>query len=85
MKLDLIGEEQIKKYMESSNKYFIVNIISKRARALIEGEKPLVDPAGAIRPSEIALKELANGKLKVTPKTTRNKMVDIVRKVSEHS
>jgi len=85
MKLDLIGEELVKKYMESSNKYFIVNIISKRARALIDGEKPLVDTASAIRPGEIALKELANGKLKVTPKTTRNKMVDIVRKVSEHS
>jgi len=85
LKLELSGDELVNRYTSQMDKYFLVNIISKRARALVDGEKPLVDPAGATRPSEIATKELISGKLRVSPKATRNKMVDIVREVTERS
>jgi DNA-directed RNA polymerase subunit K/omega len=85
LRLELTGDELVKHYNEQLDRYFIVNIISKRARALVDGEKPLVDPAGTIRLSEVAVRELVSGKLKVVPKATRNKLVDIVREVTERS
>lgn len=85
MKWEMSGDELVNKYAQNLEKYFMVNIIAKRARALVDGEKPEVDPSGTIRPSEIALRELTSGKLKVTPKASRNKLVDIVREVSERS
>ncbi|HOE62498.1 MAG TPA: DNA-directed RNA polymerase subunit omega [Candidatus Sumerlaeota bacterium] len=83
--LEMDGEELLSRFNQNTDKYFLVNIIAKRARDLVDGEKPQVDPSGTIRPSEIALRELTNAKLKVTPKAGRNKLVDIVREVSERS
>jgi len=78
---DFIREE----YKHKRLNYLMVNVIAKRARSLVDGEKPLVDPHGAFRPSEIAVKELKAAKLSVSPKTKKNKLVDIVRVVSESS
>jgi DNA-directed RNA polymerase subunit K/omega len=83
MKLE--GQELLDNYMKELTRYFIINVISRRARALVDGEKPLVDPQGSTRPSELAGKELEAGKLKVSPKATRNKLVDIIREVTDRS
>jgi len=79
------GEELVDNYKKGFNRYFMINVISRRARALVDGEKPMVDSQGSLRPSELAVKELAAGKLKVIPKATRNKLVDIVREVTDRS
>jgi len=83
MKLE--GQELVDNYNKGLTRYFLINVISRRARALVDGEKPVVDPQGSLRPSEMAMKELTAGKLKVIPKAVRNKLVDIVREVTDHS
>ena len=79
------GEDLIQSYENKDDKYYLVNIIAKRARQIKDGERPVVDPGATVRPSEIALKEMLDGKLKVSAKGKPNKMVDIVREVSDRS
>ena len=83
MKMD--NEELKDNFDKKIRKYFLVNVIAKRARALIDGERPLVDIHENLRPSEIAIKEIREGKIKVLPKAVRNKLVDIVREVTDRS
>ncbi|MBN1901337.1 DNA-directed RNA polymerase subunit omega [Candidatus Sumerlaeota bacterium] len=83
MKLE--PNEIVERYQNDLNKYFMINVIARRSRALVDGDKPMVDPQGAIRPNEIATRELLAGKLRTSPKTTRNKLVDIVREVTDRS
>jgi DNA-directed RNA polymerase subunit K/omega len=83
MKLE--PKELEERYYNDLNKYFLINVIARRSRALVDGEKPMVDPQGAIRPNEVAVRELISGKLRVSPKATRNKLVDIVREVTDRS
>jgi len=83
MKLE--GQELVDTFNTNLNKYFLINVIAKRSRSIVDGERPTVDPQGSIRPSETALKELLAGKLRVTPKTQRNKLVDIIREVTDRS
>jgi DNA-directed RNA polymerase subunit K/omega len=79
------GQELVDNYKKGLSRYFMINVISRRARTLLDGEKPMVDPQGSVRPGEVALMELAAGKLKVSPKATKNKLVDIVREITDHS
>lgn len=83
MKLE--PQELLDRYQKEQNKYFLINVIARRSRALVDGEKPMIDPEGEIRPNEVAVKEMSAGKLRTTPKIARNKLVDIVREVTDRS
>ena len=76
-------DELIKMFQNNEEKYLLVNVISKRAREIIDGERPMVDANQDASPSEIAIKELLAGKIKVHPKKVRNKLVDIVQEVTD--
>lgn len=63
----------------NDGKYFIVNVIAKRAKDINLGNKPLVDtddPTGECYPYAVA--EIAQNKLKVVPKKAPNKLVDLI-------
>lgn len=78
-------DELIKMFQNNEDKYLLVNVISRRAREIIDGERPMVDVNQDASPSEIAIKELLAGKIKVFPKKIRNKLVDIVQEVTDRS
>ncbi|HEY2625645.1 MAG TPA: DNA-directed RNA polymerase subunit omega [Candidatus Udaeobacter sp.] len=46
-----------------SNQQILVNMVSRRVRQLLLGHRPLVEYAPGLRESDIALTEIANGKL----------------------
>ena len=46
-----------------SNQQILVNMVSRRVRQLLLGHRPLVECAPGLRESDIALTEIANGKL----------------------
>jgi DNA-directed RNA polymerase subunit omega len=48
------------------NQQLLVNIVSKRVRQLTDGFRPLVDAGPRMGFADIALKELAEGRLKVS-------------------
>ena len=48
------------------NQQLLVNIVSKRVRQLTDGFRPLVEVGPRMGFADIALKELAEGRLKVT-------------------
>jgi DNA-directed RNA polymerase subunit K/omega len=83
MKLE--PKELIERYQNELSKYLLINVIARRSRALVDGEKPMIDFQGAFEPNEVAIKELSAGKLRTSPKATRNKLVDIVREVTDRS
>lgn len=78
-------QDLIQDFEAGQNKYLMINVISRRSRALVDGEKPMIDPQGSTRPNEVAVQELSAGKLRVTPKVVRNKLIDIVREVTDRS
>lgn len=45
------------------NKQILVNMVSRRVRQLTLGHRPLVEYAPGLREADIALTEIANGKL----------------------
>jgi DNA-directed RNA polymerase subunit omega len=47
------------------NKYTLVTLASKRARQLIEGEKPLID-IGSSKPVTVAINEISLGAITYT-------------------
>ncbi len=46
-----------------TNKQILVNVVSRRVRQLLLGSRPLVEYAPGLREADIALTEIANGKL----------------------
>ena len=46
-----------------TNQQILVNMVSRRVRQLTLGHRPLVEYAPGLRESDIALTEIANGKL----------------------
>ncbi len=48
-----------------SSRYSIVMATSHRARQIVDGDKPLVDDAGARKPLSIAVEEVYEGKVKI--------------------
>lgn len=46
-----------------TNKQILVNMVSRRVRQLLLGHRPLVQYAPGLREADIALTEIANGKL----------------------
>jgi DNA-directed RNA polymerase subunit omega len=46
-----------------TNKQILVNMVSRRVRQLLLGHRPLVEYAPGLREADIALTEIANGKL----------------------
>jgi DNA-directed RNA polymerase subunit K/omega len=46
-----------------SNQQVLVNMVSRRVRHLLLGHRPLVEYVPGLRESDIALTEIANGKL----------------------
>jgi DNA-directed RNA polymerase subunit omega len=59
MKADLI--EAASKII--TNQQILVNMVSRRVRQLSLGHRPLVEHAPGLREADIALTEIANGKL----------------------
>jgi len=59
MKADLI--EAASKVI--TNQQILVNMVSRRVRQLSLGHRPLVEHAPGLREADIALTEIANGKL----------------------
>jgi len=60
-------------------RYLLVNVIMKRSRALYGGAKPLVktdDPSDA---GDVAFQEIANDRVKVTPRKAPPKLVDLAK------
>lgn len=66
---------------QNEHRFFLVNVLAKRCRALIGGDKPLIKIANlqVKDPTYIALEELKKGKLSVQeqekeePKRTKSK------------
>ena len=83
--MEIKPSELAEKYKQHTDRYLLVNVVSKRARALVEGERPVIDTDGSSRPSEIAVKELAAGKLRVKSRKSPNKLVDIVSEVTDRT
>jgi len=46
-----------------TNKQILVNVVSRRVRQLLLGHRPLVEYAPGLREADIALTEIAHGKL----------------------
>ena len=46
-----------------TNQQILVNMVSRRVRQLTLGHRPLVEHAPGVREADIALTEIANGKL----------------------
>ena len=46
-----------------SNQQILVNMVSRRVRQLLLGHRPLVEHVPGLREADIALTEIANGKL----------------------
>jgi DNA-directed RNA polymerase subunit omega len=46
-----------------TNQQILVNMVSRRVRQLLLGHRPLVEHAPGLREADIALTEIANGKL----------------------
>jgi DNA-directed RNA polymerase subunit K/omega len=46
-----------------TNKQILVNVVSRRVRQLLLGHRPLVEYAPGLREADIALTEIASGKL----------------------
>ncbi|MDO5707727.1 MAG: DNA-directed RNA polymerase subunit omega [Andreesenia angusta] len=54
-----LSNEEILKHIDS--KYSFVTVISKRARQILEGDSPLIEPDEEQKAISIALKELTEG------------------------
>jgi DNA-directed RNA polymerase subunit omega len=52
------------------NQQTLVNVVSKRVRQLTQGHRPMVETTLRMGFSDIALKEIIEGKLKFEPPTT---------------
>jgi DNA-directed RNA polymerase omega subunit len=59
-------------------KYFLVNVLAKRSKALHSGEKARVKVENGREPDNIAIEEISQDKLKVTPKKHTPKMINII-------
>lgn len=65
-------------YKQRKGKYSLVNVIAKRARALNTGSKPMVELDHPTDPTNVAIKEVMEDKLKTIPKKHSTKLVDII-------
>lgn len=55
-----------------ANQQILVNMVSRRVRQLTLGHRPLVEHAPGLREADIALTEIANGKLTFESTFSRN-------------
>jgi len=55
-----------------TNQQILVNMVSRRVRQLTLGHRPLVEHAPGLREADIALTEIANGKLTFESTFVRN-------------
>ncbi len=69
-------------YKRKKGRYLLVNIISKRARALNTGSKPMVELDHPTDPTTVAIKEIMEDKLKTIPKKHSTKLVDVISRSS---
>jgi len=60
-------DELIKK---TGNRYYLTTIVAKRSKQLNQGAKPLVETQPTTKPLLIALKEVAEDKIKWSKETT---------------
>jgi DNA-directed RNA polymerase subunit omega len=53
------------------NSMVLINVVSRRVRQINQGHRPLVSDADRLNPMDVALKEIAEGKVKfeVEPET----------------
>ncbi len=57
---------------EGRRKYFLINVMARRARALAQGARPAVPyQEGASEPIQTAIDEMLAGKLAATAKDTK--------------
>lgn len=74
------GFQKVEDLMKNGEgKYFVVNVIAKRAKDINANSKPAInvdDPLGECYPYATA--ELEKGKLVVTSKKIINKLVDVI-------
>ena len=59
-----------------TNQQILVNMVSRRVRQLTLGHRPLVEHAPGLREADIALTEIANGKLTCESTFVRNGTAD---------
>ena len=76
---ELRGELNIDEMINNNqNKYLLVNMLSRRARDLNEGARPLVKIESPSTTLEQAIAEGKDGLLKVEPRETEKVVVDLV-------
>ncbi len=64
MRLEQINAKALEKY--NYNRYLLAKAVGKRAKELLEGAEPLVDMnIKEHKPTDIAIVEIAEGKLKI--------------------
>jgi DNA-directed RNA polymerase subunit omega len=64
-----------------ANQQILVNMVSRRVRQLTLGHRPLVEHAPGLREADIALTEIANGKLTFESTFDRNGTAESARVV----
>ena len=69
-------------YKERKGKYSLVNVIAKRARALNTGSKAMVELDHPTDPTNVAIKEVMEDKIKAVPKKHSTKLVDVISRSS---
>jgi DNA-directed RNA polymerase subunit K/omega len=64
---------------ERKGRYLLVNVIMRRSRALYGGAKPLVKTNNPSDAGVVAYEEIINDRLKVTPRKTPPKLIDLAK------
>jgi len=64
-----------------TNQQILVNMVSRRVRQLSLGHRPLVEYAPGLREADIALTEIANGKLTFESTFGQNGTAEVAAKV----
>ena len=63
-------ESLLETLSKKEHRYYMVNVLAKRARALVSGEDPVIKLTNlpSHNPSSVAIEELKKGRLKVSRK-----------------
>lgn len=69
-------------YKQRKRKYSLVNVIAKRARALNTGSKAMVELDHPTDPTNVAIKEVMQDKIKAVPKKHSTKLIDVISRSS---
>ncbi len=64
-----------------TNKQILVNVVSRRVRQLLLGHRPLVEYSPGLREADIALTEIANGKLTFESTLDQNGFPEVAARV----